>query len=147
MSGRWEIMSYSYRILIFGHRKKRETLEKAFFSPDFFSLVVKEKSLTADQREKRREARVLDAIIVSEKDLRFSGVMQGGGGCMVFLWGKWRGRMCVFTFQENRMQGGKRLTGERGKKEGSNGEGRKEEGRPDTRNRIAKIKFNNNTLH
>ncbi len=59
--------------------------------------------------------------------------------------GKMRRRMCVFTFLEKRMQGGKRLTGERGKKEGSNGEGRKEEGRPDTRNRMAKIKFNNNT--
>ena len=68
--------------------EKKRNSRKGLFLSGFFSLVVKEKSLTADQREKRREARVLDAIIVSEKDLRFSGVMQGGGGCMVFLWGK-----------------------------------------------------------
>ncbi len=67
---------------------RKRNSRKGLFLSGFFSLVVKEKSLTADQREKRREARVLDAIIVSEKDLRFSGVMQGGGGCMVFLWGK-----------------------------------------------------------
>ncbi len=144
MSDRWEIMSYSDRIFIFGHGKKRETLEKAFFSPDFFSCCEREISHGRSKGEKEGGSGFRCHHRLRKRSAFFGGYARRRRMHGLSL-GKMRRRMCVFTFLEKRMQGGKRLTGERGKKEGSNGEGRKEEGRPDTRNRMAKIKFNNNT--